>query len=148
MKDFSEQIQITALNSSFRKLVGEFNNHTQQEEINLENVIYRKYFKGKQDDIQKAFETIVQHNEEYPPRYVTIDDIGGVMASCGCKVAKEHLEYLHLVLFKENDSVERLEWKKLGELFGTNFENQKVKYDEDYLNNFEQIQKGGEEKSP
>jgi hypothetical protein len=101
--------------------------------------MHKKIFKDKLEDITKAFEVVVSKKDDYLREYVTIDELGSVLAGCGAKVSKDQLDHLHLLMFKENDSLDQLPWRKLCEFFGTGFGNGGEEIDDEFLDDYDKL---------
>lgn len=67
---------------------------------------------------------------------MSIVDIETVMNQCGCKVTKEHLAYIHLALFREDDSLDWLRYERLFDLFGGDA---KKNYAKEYLDQLDDL---------
>jgi hypothetical protein len=102
--------------------------------------MHKKIFKDRLEDITKAFEVVVSKKEEYLKDYVTIEEVGDVLAGCGAKVSKEQLDHMHLLLFKENDSLDKLPWRKLCDFFGRNSRNATKELDDEFLDDYDKLE--------
>ena len=114
MKDNSTNIDIPVLFYAFKNIVGDYDTYTEYEEMELERAVFKKCFKGRDADLKDNFKKILNNSGKTT---VTIEEIEVALNQSGCKVTKEHLDYIHLALFRIHDTLEDLDHDRLFEIF-------------------------------
>jgi hypothetical protein len=132
----SEVVPINLMNVAMKKIIGEYDTYTEHDEISVERTIHKKYFKDREIGLKDEFKKLVLLKEYAEMDLVSIEDIKSVMNQCGCKVSKEHLAYIHLALFREDDSLDWLRYERLFDLFGGDA---KKNYAKEYLDQLDDL---------
>lgn len=109
-----ENVETTKLIKAFKDIIGEYTVLSKQQQIDYEKTIYKKYIKGKEDQLKAEFDIYISHNNT---SLCSIDDIQKVMAKCGCKVLREHMDYIHWQMFIKADDIDNLDCYWLLEIF-------------------------------
>lgn len=114
IKNDTQYVDIPVMNYAFKNIIGEYDTYTEFEEIDLERTVFKKCFKGRDADLKDNFKKILNKSGKAT---VTIEEIGLALNQSGCKVTQEHLDYIHLALFRIHDSLDELDHDRLFEVF-------------------------------